>query len=36
VQAAQALNQMRRPPLPRDRRGPEGQGDRDEPDSRYL
>src|SRR5437867_5830093 len=32
VQATRALDQMRRPSLPRDRRG----GDRDEPDSRYL
>lgn len=33
VQAAQALNQMRRPSLPRDRRKPEAE---EEPDSRYL
>ena len=32
VQATRALDQMRRPSLPRDRRG----GDSDEPDSRYL
>jgi len=36
VQAAHALDQIRRPSLPRDRRRREGEPETDEPDSRYL